>query len=421
MDQILREGRNCSKIANASRVKFLFDGAAYFSTLADAFEQACESIFILGWDFDSRIHLRPEGEQRGKFPDLGSFLNSLAARRPALHVHILTWDFAMIFALEREVVPFFAPGWRRHPRVHFHMDGDHPVGASHHAKIVVIDDAMAFVGGLDLAQGRWDTPEHRPQDFRRVDFSGAFLPPHHDVQIAVSGQIAAALGEIARQRWWRVTGRRPRAAIIPSDPWPAALAPDITDIDVAIARTEPEYANRKGIREIEKLFQDSIAAAQRWIYVENQYLTSVAVGDALADRLRAGTGPEIVVAMSQASRGWLESATMDVLRARLIKRLRDADRYGRFRVFCPVLGEKAQDCMSVHSKLLIADDQFLRIGRRTSAIVPSASIRNVIWPCSRIIMQGQNRRSLGCEILSWRSILESARRSSLKCWRKKTR
>jgi phosphatidylserine/phosphatidylglycerophosphate/cardiolipin synthase-like enzyme len=31
-------------------------------------------------------------------------------------------------------------------------------GASHHPKIVVIDDAIAFVGGLDLARGRWDTP-----------------------------------------------------------------------------------------------------------------------------------------------------------------------------------------------------------------------------------------------------------------------
>ena len=362
MEQILREGHNCWKIANASRVKFLIDGAAYFSTLADALEQARESIFILGWDFDSRIHLKLDSDNRSEFPDLGSFLNLLASRRPALHVHILTWDFAMIFALEREVVPFFAPGWRRHPRVHFHMDGDHPVGASHHAKIVVIDDAMAFVGGLDLAQGRWDTPAHRPQDFRRVDFSGAFLPPHHDVQIAVSGQIAAALGEMVRKRWSRATGRRPRAVAVRSDPWPATLEPDITNIDIAIARTVPEYANTKGVREIEKLFQDSIAAAQRWIYIENQYLTSVAVGDALAGRLRAATGPEIVVVMSQASRGWLESATMDVLRARLVKRLHDADRHGRFRVFCPVFDGPTNDCMSVHSKLLIADDQFLRIG-----------------------------------------------------------
>jgi phospholipase D1/2 len=66
--------------------------------------------------------------------------------------------------------------------------------------------------------------------------------------------------------------------------------------------------------------------------------------------------------MSQASHGWLESATMDVLRARLIKRLSDTDRFGRFRVFCPVFHGKWKECLSVHSKLLIADDQFVRIG-----------------------------------------------------------
>ena len=117
----------------------------------------------------------------------------------------------MIFALERETTPFFGPGWRRHPRIHFHMDGNHPIGASHHSKIVVVDDAVAFVGGLDLARGRWDTPEHRPDDARRVDFNGAILPPHHDVQIAVEGEIAAALGELARERWRRATGKQLRA------------------------------------------------------------------------------------------------------------------------------------------------------------------------------------------------------------------
>jgi phosphatidylserine/phosphatidylglycerophosphate/cardiolipin synthase-like enzyme/uncharacterized membrane protein YdjX (TVP38/TMEM64 family) len=360
--QILREGHNCWKIANASRVKFLIDGAAYFSALADALEQAQESILILGWDFDSRIHLKGQADPTHTAPNLGTYLNSLAARRPKLQIYILVWDFAMIFALEREVLPFFAPGWQRHPRVHFHMDGDHPVGASHHEKIVVVDDAVAFVGGLDLARGRWDTPDHRPDDIRRVDFNGAVPTPHHDVQIGVSGEIAAALGDIVRQRWWIATGRRVRVPAHAADRWPASVTPDLTDVKVAISRTEPQYGGNKGTREIEKLFQDSIAAARHWLYIENQYLSSAIIGDALASRLREATGPEIVVVISQASQGWLEGATMDVLRARLIKRLRDADRYRRLRVFCPVIEGQAKNCMSVHSKLLIADDQFLRIG-----------------------------------------------------------
>ena len=361
-EQILREGRNCWKIANASRVKFLIDGAAYFAALADALEQAREAILIQGWDFDSRIHLRLGADVKHAGPNLGTYLNSLAARRPNLHVHILVWDFAMIFALEREELPFFSPGWRRHPRVHFHMDGDHPVGASHHAKIVVIDDAVAFAGGLDLAKGRWDTPKHLAQDFRRGHSNGTILRPHHDVQVAVSGKVAESLGNLVRQRWWSATGRRVRAPASSADRWPGTLQPDITDVNVAIARTEPQYAGHKGTREIEKLFQDGIAAAQRWIYIENQYLSSAAVSEAVAKRLREADGPEIIAVISQASQGWLESATMDVLRARLVKSWCAADLHRRLRVFSPRLDGQDKSLMSVHSKVLIVDDRFARIG-----------------------------------------------------------
>lgn len=359
---ILRETRNCWKIAGASRAKFFVDGAAYFSALADALERAEESVLILGWDFDSRIRLKFAGERLDEFPALGDYLNSLAARRRRLHIHILVWDFAMIFALDRETMPFFGQDWRRHPRVHFRMDGSHPVGASHHSKIVVIDDNVAFTGGLDLAKGRWDTPEHRAEDPRRTDFNGAFLPPHHDAQVAVQGEAAAALGEIVRKRWWNATGQQLRPPARAAEPWPEDLTADLTDVKVAIARSEPAYSGMKEVREIERLFQDSIAAARRWIYIENQYLSSVAIGEALESRLREPDGPEIVIVISQASAGWLEGATMDVLRRRLLKRLIAADRHQRLRVFCPVLGQQSPSCMSMHSKLMVIDDRLVRVG-----------------------------------------------------------
>ena len=97
-EAILRENRNCWKIADASRAKFLVDGAAYFSALADALDQARESVLILGWDFDSRIRLKHD---RDDFPSLGGYLNSLASRRPTLNIHVLVWDFALIYALDR--------------------------------------------------------------------------------------------------------------------------------------------------------------------------------------------------------------------------------------------------------------------------------------------------------------------------------
>ena len=66
----------------------------------------------------------------------------------------------MIYMIERETLPLYALNWKTHARVHFHMDDKHPVGASQHQKIVVVDDAVAFSGGLDLSKWRWDTPEH---------------------------------------------------------------------------------------------------------------------------------------------------------------------------------------------------------------------------------------------------------------------
>jgi uncharacterized membrane protein YdjX (TVP38/TMEM64 family) len=107
---------------------------------------------------------------------------------------------------------------------------------------------------------------------------------------------------------------------------------------------------------------DSIATAQRSIYIENQYLSSAVIGDALVKRLREPDGPEVVAVITKASAGWLEGATMDVLRWRLVKRLREADKYRRLRIFCPVIDAQKSCCMSIHSKLLIADNQFVRIG-----------------------------------------------------------
>src|SRR5438132_14245965 len=111
------------------------------------------------------------------------------------------------------------------------------------------------------------------------------------------------------------------------------------------------------IREVETLIKEAISAAQRLIYIENQYLSSAAVMKALVNRLREADGPEIVLVISRESYGWLESATMDVLRARLLKRLRDADEYHPLRVYCPVIDGLAQGCIPVHSKRLIVHDR----------------------------------------------------------------
>jgi phosphatidylserine/phosphatidylglycerophosphate/cardiolipin synthase-like enzyme len=341
----------------------LIDGAAYFTAFAAAVERAKKSILIVGWDINSRVRLMSDERQCGLPTELGAFLNALVSRRRSLHVHILVWNFAMIYSLERELLPVFTNGWHTSRRVHFAWDGHHPRGASHHQKIVVVDDAVAFVGGLDLTRGRWDTPRHSVKDPHRVDEDGQPYPPFHDVQMVVDGDAAAALGQVVRARWKRATGQEICVqAPATDDPWPPGLQPDLEDVRVAIARTEPAYDNQSAVCEVEALYRDAIAAAQHSSYIENQYLTSAVIGEALAERLRQPQGPDIVLVLPQKTPGWLEKNTMDVLRARVLRRLHEADRFGRLRVYYPIVPGLDNQCLTVHAKVLVVDDRLMRIG-----------------------------------------------------------
>jgi phosphatidylserine/phosphatidylglycerophosphate/cardiolipin synthase-like enzyme/uncharacterized membrane protein YdjX (TVP38/TMEM64 family) len=359
---VLQQGDNCWRQENARRVAIAIDGEAYFRAVREAILAARRSVFILGWDIHSRLKLVRDNEQDGFPEELGELLD-FAARQRAVDVYVLSWDFAMIYVVEREPLPLYALNWKTHSRVHFHMDDRHPVGASQHQKIVVVDDAVAFCGGLDLSKWRWDTPQHGIDDQRRVDPDGKPYPPFHDVQMLVDGDAAAALGELARERWRRATGDEIEKAATNAthDPWPASLQAVMHDVPVAIARTTADYAGRKGAREVERLYLDSIAAAERFIYIENQYLTAHCIRDALASRLEESDGPEVVIVMPQKTGGWLEQHTMDVLRARLVKRLHEADQGERLRLYYPQLSPSSDTALMVHAKVMVIDDRLLRV------------------------------------------------------------
>ena len=361
---LLRLGYNCWAIAHAERVAFIVDAKDYFEAFYRAALRAKRSIVILGWDFNSqtRLHHDPAAGD-GPPPLLGDFLNYLTRRRRGLHVHVLNWDYPMVFGTDREFPPIYGlGGWTPGRHVHMRYDDTHPVGASQHQKIVVIDDALAFSGGIDLTVRRWDCCDHAAEDKRRTAYDKPY-PPFHDTMMAVDGDAARRLGDLARERWRLATGQRLKPVEAQSDPWPEELEPSVANIDVGIARTLPPRGELPAVREIEKLYLDMVAAARRTIYIENQYFTAPRIAAALERRLAEPQGPEIVLVLRLLSHGWLEEATMHVLRTRLIQRLQKADRYGRFRVYYPhVPGLAEGHCVDVHSKLMIVDDSVLRIG-----------------------------------------------------------
>lgn len=360
---ITRQGDNCWRRENASRIAFAIDGEAYFRAVREALLQATETIFILGWDIHSQVLLVRDAGHDDHPRELGPLLDYIARER-GVEVYILSWDFAMIYLLEREHFPLYALNWKTHSRVHFCMDAKHPVGASQHQKIVVVDDSVAFCGGFDLSKWRWDTPEHRLEDERRIDPDGNAYPPFHDLQMVVQGDAAEALGELARDRWQRATDcslpgpRRDRG----NDPWPDSLRVAARDAAVAISRTFPAYEGREAVTEVERLHIDAIAAAGQVIYMENQYLTSHRIGEALTARLAEPEGPEIVIVLPRQTGGWLEQQTMDVVRSRLVSKLREADRHDRLRIYYPRLAASDESGLMVHAKLMIIDERFVLIG-----------------------------------------------------------
>ena len=360
---IIRAGENCWRTEIAQRIAVAIDGECYFRALREAILGARQRVMILGWDIHSQLRLVRDEKDDGYPTKLGPLLDYVASERE-VDVYVLSWDFAMIYLLERETFPLYSLNWKTDSRVRFELDSAHPPGASQHQKIVVIDDALGFCGGLDLSVWRWDTSEHPAEDERRVDPDGEPYPPFHDLQMAVDGDAAGALAELARERWRRATGEEldPLQAGARNCPWPESLAPIMRDIRVAIARTEPEHDGRSGVREVEQLYLDSIAAAQSYIYIENQYLTSHNVVKALAARLREREGPEVVIIMPRETGGWLEQQTMDVVRSRVARQLREADSGSRLRLYYPQVSASDNVATMVHAKLMIADDRWLRFG-----------------------------------------------------------
>ena len=177
----------------------------------------------------------------------------------------------------------------------------------------------------------------------------------------VDGPAARAVAQIARARWTRATGESlaPAPERAQPDLGPEDLEPECADVDVGVARTAPAGPGEAEIREAEALTRACLRAARRSVYIEAQYMTCAFVGALLAQALRRPDGPDVMVLMTHESRGFAERLVMGRNRDRLMRRLKRADLHDRLRICYRVV---AGEPLMVHSKLIIVDDRFLRIG-----------------------------------------------------------
>lgn len=358
MELVLVPGRNVWKKATATRLEFLVDGSAFFSAVARALAGAQRMAFILGWDVDGRT-LLPDPASGAPIA-LIDFLDRLAKRRPHLEIYVLAWDYSPVFALERQSFPALRFRFGAHERVRFHLDDAHPFGAAHHQKVIVVDDHVAFAGGMDLAVERWDTSDHLPGDLRRVGPDGQPFGPFHDVQVALEGPAAGLLGELARERWRRATGESlPRVGHGWAAPYEPGSSHVFGPLAVSIARTSPELGGEPAVTEVLASYRSMIRAARRSIYIENQYLTSTAIAQELAARLARPRGPEVVTVSPRACFGWVEERTLGRMRSRFVHTILAKAQGQRLCAVYPRVGDTD---VFVHAKVMVVDDRFARVG-----------------------------------------------------------
>ena len=355
---LMQPGHNCWRVEHADRFAFIVDAEDYFVAVRKAMIAAEHSIMLVGWDFDSRITLG--GSEDGGPDKLGDFILWLVDRRPSLKIRLLQWDTGAYKEMIKRNLLYTFLRWKMHAQIELRLDGAHPLAGSHHQKLVAIDDNLAFCGGIDMTDERWDTREHLDDDPRRVGPDGSPNDPWHDATSAFDGDAAEAIGDLARLRWAAATGETLSPIPGGEDCWPDCLKPNFTDLRLGLARTVPKMNDSEPSHEIETMYLDLIARAETCIYAESQYFASRKIAHAIAKRLAEEDGPEIVIINPHTADGWLEPIAMDTARARLVEALQRVDKHGRFRIYHPVT--EGGNEIYVHAKVTVVDDKNLRVG-----------------------------------------------------------
>lgn len=148
--------------------KWYVNAKGYFEDVANAMEEAQEEIFITDWWLSPEIFLkRPVVE--GNRWRLDCILKRKAQEGVRIFI-MLYKEVELALGINSEYSKRTL--MRLHPNIKVMRHPDHVSSSvylwAHHEKIVVIDQSVAFVGGIDLAYGRWDDNEHRLTDVGSV-------------------------------------------------------------------------------------------------------------------------------------------------------------------------------------------------------------------------------------------------------------
>ncbi|NIX54454.1 MAG: phospholipase, partial [candidate division Zixibacteria bacterium] len=301
--------------------------------------------------------------------ELLPFLNWLLEHNPGLDIRILEWDFSIIYSPDREWFQKWRFQWQSDGKIKFLFDAVHPVGASHHQKMVIIDNTVAFVGGLDICSERWDERSHPTDSELRRHSDGTPYEAFHDIQTYLKGPVAFEVAELFRERWQLV--EQDGFSLSEPAPWRHPAPQDMLSLSctkVALSRTRGAVVTPQipSVKEIKSLIVDMITHAQRCIYLENQYFSSEAVYHALLQRLQnAGSPLNVVLIMPGYFHSMVEQVALGVAQIKMVHSLRAAARQNGhklgtyYRTTTPP-GDNAAN-VYIHSKIMIVDDTILTV------------------------------------------------------------
>jgi phosphatidylserine/phosphatidylglycerophosphate/cardiolipin synthase-like enzyme len=335
----------------------LIDGAEALPAIAEALMGARSHIHITGWHLASHFEL-----VRGERPVvLGALLAELAQR---VDVRVLVWAGAPVPAFHptRKEVDAEVERLTRETRIRCKSDPrEHPFHC-HHEKTVMVDDEVAFVGGIDMTDfggDRFDVSDHPAR--RRLGW--------HDVGTRLRGPAVADVAAHFAMRWRELTGEhlpvpdpgtlRVLALGAPAPGAPAPAGPSTVQVVRTVAETMYDSVPHGEFR-ILQAYRRALRSAQEYIYLENQFLWAPEIVDILADKLRNPPSEDfriVVLLPRRANNG------QDDTKGQL-GRLIGADG-GHHRLLAATLRSRSgsrTDPLYVHAKVGIVDDRWLTVG-----------------------------------------------------------
>ncbi|KAJ2784835.1 hypothetical protein H4R18_000869 [Coemansia javaensis] len=328
-------------IRDASRVIWFVDGDDYFFALSEALENATDCIYISDWWLSPEVHLRRPPALHEEYR-LDRLLKRKAEEGVKIYVSVykeVTVSLTINSAYTKRKLQSL------HPNIMVQRHPDHLAGGTmfwaHHEKIAVVDNTFAFIGGLDLCWGRYDTQGHRLadyflphrgtpythlQNFFGQDYNNARIHdftnvndyeetlidrrttarmPWHDVHMAMIGQPARDVARHFIQRWNFVKSckgmNKPNMPFLMPKGEYSATRNDLQyrgTCRTQVLRSSAEWS--MGITKessIHTAYCEMIRDAKHFIYIENQFFVSNAredpdytiknrIAEALVDRIK---------------------------------------------------------------------------------------------------------------------------------------